>query len=217
MNMVLEASPRKEKGKQLEALRSKGVLPGVVYGPKEPATAFALPRAIFEKLFSEAGESTVITLKGLGDDKDVLVHDVAYDPVSGHVIHVDLYAIEAGKTLQVHVPLEFEGEAPVLKGDATLTKVLHEIEVECLPRNLPQHLTIDVSSLVNVGDTIHVRDIKLPAGVTLTADPEDVVIVASAVVEEVIEAVPEAPDMAAIEVEQKGKKEEEGEAPAEAA
>lgn len=213
MNMVLEATPRAEKGKQLAALRNKGVLPGVVYGPKEAATPFALPRATFEKLFAEAGESTVITLKGLGEDKDVLVHEVAYDPVTGRPIHVDLYAIEAGKTLQVHVPIEFVGEAPVLKGDATLTKVLHEIEVECMPRNLPQHLTVDVSSLAAVGDAIHVRDIKLPTGVTVTADPEDVVVVANAVVEEVEEA-PAAVDMAAIEVEQKGKKEEEGEAAA---
>lgn len=212
MEMTLQASPRTEKGKQLKALRSAGVLPAVVYGPKESALSFSLARKEFEKLFAEAGESTLIMLKGLGADKEVLVHDVAYDPVSGHPIHVDFYAIEAGKTLRVHVPIEFEGEAPVLKGDATLTKVLHEIEVECLPRSLPQHLTIDISTLMQVGDSIHVKDLKLPAGVIVVADPDDVIVVANAVVEEVEEA-PAAVDMDAIEVEQKGKKEEE-EAPA---
>ncbi len=208
MEMILEAQARTEKGKQLKNLRAKGVLPAVVYGPKETSSPLSLSRAVFEKLFSKAGESTVITLKGLGEDKDVLVHEVAYDPVSGHAIHVDFYAIEAGKPIQVHIPLEFVGEAPVLKGDANLAKVLHEIEVECLPRNLPQHLTVDISSLAAIGDSIHVRDIKIPTGVTVLTGADDVVIVANAVVEEV--EAPVAVDMAAIEVEQKGKKEEEG-------
>jgi large subunit ribosomal protein L25 len=212
MEMILEASPRAEKGKQLKELRARGVLPGIVYGPKEAATPLALSRAVFEKLFAKAGESTVITLKGLGSDKEVLVYEVEHDPVSGHAIHVDFYAIEAGKTIRVHVPIEFVGEAPVLKGEATLTKVLHEIEVECMPRNLPQHLTVDVTSLAAIGDAIHVRDLAPIAGVEILAEADDVVVVANAVVEEVEEAAPV--DMAAIEVEQKGKKEE-GEAAAE--
>jgi len=207
MEMILEVAARALKGKQLVSLRTKGILPAVVYGPKEAAAPLSLSRAVFEKLFAKAGESTVITLKGVGEDKDVLVQDVAYDPVSGHAIHVDFYAIEAGKPIQVNIPLEFDGEAPVMKGDATLTKVLHEIEVECLPRNLPQHLSVDISTLAAIGDTIHVGDIKVPAGVTVLTSAEDVVIVASAVVEEV-EVAPEAVDMTAIEVEQKGKKEE---------
>lgn len=206
MEMILEASLRAEKGKQLKNLRASGVLPGVVYGPKEAATPLALSRAVFEKLFAKAGESTVITLKGLGADKEVLVHDVEHDPVSGHVIHVDFYAIEAGKTIRVHVPIEFTGEAPVLKGEATLTKVLHEVEVECMPRNLPQHLTVDVSTLAVIGDSIHVRDINVPAGVELMAEADDVVVVANAIVEETEDVAPL--DMAAIEVEQKGKKDE---------
>ncbi len=213
MVMTLKASPRTEKGKQLKELRNNGVLPAVVYGPKEEAAALSLSLKEFEKLFSEAGESTVITLSGVGSDKDVLVQEVAFDPVSGHAIHVDFYAIEAGKALRVHVPIEFEGEAPVLKGDATLTKVLHEVEVECLPKNLPQHLTVNIEALVNIGDSIHVRDIILPAGVEIIAEPDDVVVVANAVVEEV--EAPVAVDMTAIEVEQKGKKEEDEAAAAE--
>lgn len=209
MNMVLEASVRAEKGKKLEALRARGVLPAVVYGRKEASTPLSLSRAAFEKLFAAAGESTVITIKGLDTEKEVLVHEVEYDPVSGHPIHVDFYAIEAGKPIRVEVPLEFVGEAPVLKGEATLAKVLHAIEVECLPRNLPQQIEVDITALVNIGDSIHVSDLKIPAHVELIAEPTDVVIVANAVVEEVEEA-PQAVDMSAIEVEQKGKKEEEG-------
>lgn len=209
MEMILQASPRALQGKKLRTLRKEGVLPAVVYGPKEAALPISLTQKDFEKLFAKTGESTLISLAGLGDAKDVLVHDVSYDPVSGSIIHVDFYAIEKGKTLTLDVPIEFEGEAPALKsGSAMITKVLHEIEVECLPGNLPQHIVVDISTLTEIGSVIHVRDIVVPTGVTFSADPDDVVVVISAAEEEVESAL-EAPDMAAIDVEKKGKKEEE--------
>lgn len=209
METKLQASPRTIQGKKLRALRAQGVLPAVVYGPKEKALSIGLSQKEFEKLFKDAGESTLITLTGLGDAKEVLVHDVSYDPVLGIPLHVDFYAVEKGKMLTVHVPVEFEGEAPVLKlGTAMLTKVLHEIEVECLPSDLPQHVTVDLSSLTEIGSSIHVKDINPIRGVTFIADPEDVVVVINAALEET-EEVAEGPDMAAIDVEKKGKKEEE--------
>jgi len=209
MEMILQASPRTVKGKKLKSLRSEGVLPGVVYGPKESTLSVSLSLKEFEKLFSTAGESTLIVLKGLDSDKEVLVHDVAHDPLTGTPLHVDFYAVEQGKLLQVHVPIEFVGEAPVLKsGSAMLTKVLLEVEVECLPRAIPQHLELDLSILTEIGATLHLKDIVLPEGVTLVADGDDTVVVVSEVVEE-IEAPVEVPDMAAIDVEKKGKKDEE--------
>ena len=211
MEMILQASARTLQGKKLRMLRKEGVLPAVVYGPKETALSISLTQKDFEKLFAKTGESTLISLTGLGEAKDVLVHDVSYDPVSGSIIHVDFYAIEKGKTLTLDVPIEFEGEAPALKsGSAMITKVLHEIEVECLPSNLPQHIVVDISTLTEIGSVIHVRDIVVPTGVTFSADPDDVVVVVSAAEEEVETAL-EAPDMAAIDVEKKGKKEEEAE------
>lgn len=214
MVMTLAASPRTETGKKLKDLRDAGMLPGVVYGPKKEATNFTISRKEFEKVFAASGESTLISLTGLGEPNDVLVHAVDTDPVTGHPIHVDLYAVEANKLLQVHVELEFVGDAPVLKaGSAVLTKVLHEVEVECLPRDLPAHITVDVSGLSEVGATIHVKDLPVLPGVQYLADADDVVVVASEVVEEVEEA-PAAVDMSAIEVEKKGKQEEE-EAPQE--
>ncbi len=209
MEMILQASPREARGKKLAGLRKEGVLPGVMYGAKEAAVPLSLSLKDFEKLFAQAGESTLIVLKGLGADKEVLVHDVAHDPLSGAPIHVDFYAVEAGKTLTVGVPIEFTGEAPALKiSSTTLTKVILEVEVECLPRNIPQHLEVDLSSLKEVGDTIHMKDIKLPTGVTLAVDEEDVVVIVSQVEEE-SETPAEALDMSQIDVEKKGKKEEE--------
>jgi len=209
MEMILQASPREARGKKLAGLRKEGVLPGVMYGAKEAAVPLSLSLKDFEKLFAEAGESTLVVLKGLGADKEVLIHDVSHDPLSGVPLHVDFYAVEAGKMLTVGVPIEFIGEAPALKiPSTTLTKVILEVEVECLPRNIPQHLEVDLSSLAEVGDTIHMKDIKLPAGVSLAVDAEDVVVIVSQVEEEA-ETPIEAPDMSQIDVEKKGKKEEE--------
>lgn len=207
MAVTLKAEKRAERGKQLEKLRKAGKLPGVVYGPKEETTALTLEKTVFEKLFRDAGESTIITLQGIGEDKEVLVHDVAFDPVKGGPIHVDFYAIERGKELTLDVPLEYEGEAPAVKLGASLTKVLYEVEVTCRPSKLPQYIVVDVSTLDDFGKQIHVSDLVAPEGVKIENDPNEVV----ALVQEVEEEVEEAPapiDMDAIEVEEKGKKEE---------
>ncbi|NCN52451.1 50S ribosomal protein L25 [Candidatus Parcubacteria bacterium] len=210
MTVTLNVEKREIKGKKLVGLRKAGKLPAVVYGPKEEATTIALDKATFEKIFREAGESTIITLTGVGEDKEVLVHDVAFDAAKGGAIHVDFYAIERGKELTLDVALEFVGEAPAVKLGGSLTKVLHEVEVTCRPNALPKHLIIDVSSLVDFGSSVHVRDIVVPEGVKIENDPEEMI----ALVQEVKEEAEEAPaeiDMDAIAVEEKGKKEEDSE------
>lgn len=208
MTFSLTVEAREIRGKKLAALREQGKLPGVVYGPKEKATPLLIDRVAFEKVLKDAGESSVITLEGLGTPKDVLVHDVSFDPARGGATHVDFYAIEAGKEITLHVPLEFIGEAPALKQGGTLTKVLHEIEVTCVPANIPQHIDVDISVLDSLDAQIHVKDLVIPAGVTIENDPEDVIVLVQAVEEETEDA-PTAIDMSAIEVEKKGKTEEE--------
>jgi large subunit ribosomal protein L25 len=207
MTFSLTVEARAERGKKLAALRAQGKLPAVIYGPKEAATPLSIDRIAFEKVLKEAGESSVITLKGLDTPKDVLVHDVSFDAARGGVTHVDFYAIEAGKEITIHVPLEYIGEAPALKQGGTLTKVLHEIEVTCVPANLPQHIDVDISVLDTADKQIHVKDLVIPKGVTVENDPEDVVVLIQEVKEETEEA-PEAIDMSAIEVEKKGKTED---------
>jgi large subunit ribosomal protein L25 len=207
MTFSLAVEARKERGKQLAALRTAGKLPAVMYGPKETAVPLSVDRVAFEKLLKDAGESSIITLTGLDTPKDVLVQEVSFDPVRGGTIHVDFYAVEAGKEITVHVPLTFVGEAPGLKQGGTLTKVLHEIEVTCVPANLPQHIDVDLALLTTQDAQIHVRDLTLPAGVSIENDPEDVVALIQAVEEDTGEA-PAAIDMSAIEVEKKGKTEE---------
>lgn len=213
MTLTLQVALREKRGKKNASLRALGDMPAVVYGPKHEAQSITLKTHDFEKLFKKTGESTIIALTGLGQDIDVLVHDVDVDPVTGTARHADFYAIEIGKTLNIRVPIEFVGESPAVKLGAVITKVLHDIEIEALPRNLPQHLTVDISTLANFHDMIHVRDLALPEGVTVMGDGEEIVAVATEVKEEVDEA-PTAIDMSAIEVEKKGKTEEEGEADA---
>jgi large subunit ribosomal protein L25 len=204
MTFSLPVEIRTERGKQLNKMRNAGKLPAVMYGPKEESTPLTIDKIAFEKLFKQTGESSVIVLSGLTTPKEVLVHDVSFDPRKGGMTHVDFYALEAGKEITVGIPLEFVGEAPALKLGGTLTKVLYEIEVTCMPKDLPQHISVDVSTLVDFESQIHVKDLTIPANVKIENDMEDVVALVQAVTEEA-EAPVEAIDMSAIEVEKKGK------------
>lgn len=203
MTFSLPVEIRTVHGKKLTKLRSEGKLPAIMYGPKEEATLLTIDKIAFEKLLKQAGESSVVVLSGLDTPKEVLIHDVSFDALRGGIMHVDLYAVEAGKEITVHVPLEFIGEAPAVKLGGTLTKVLHEIEVTCLPVNLPQHIDVDVSMLEDFEKQIHVKDLVIPKGVTLETDVEGVVALVQAVEEEVEVDAPV--DMSAIEVVKKGK------------
>lgn len=203
MSFTLEASVRTETGKKVAHLRDNGGLPAVMYGPKQTPIAITLSKLDFDKVFKEAGESSVITITGLEKPVDVLVQDVAFDARKGGIVHVDFYAIEKGKKLTVDVPLHFVGEAPALKIGGTLTKVLHEVEVEADATKLPKEIIVDISTLVDFEAQIHVSDLVVPQGVTIKDNPEDVVALIQQVKEEV--EAPAALDMSAVEVEKKGK------------
>jgi large subunit ribosomal protein L25 len=168
----------------------------------------SVPKAVLEKTVHEAGESTIIVLEGIGAPVEVLIHDVAFNARKGGIEHVDFYAIEAGKEITVDVPLEFVGEAPAVKLGGSLTKVLHEVEVTCAPKDLPQHIDVDVSVLVDFDSQIHVRDLVLPKGVKVENDADDVVALVQEVEEDTSDE-PAAIDMAAVAVEKKGKTETE--------
>lgn len=214
MTVTLTATKRDATGKSAaRMLAADGRMPAVVYGPKQEATPISLPLNEFKKVLRDAGESSVIALEGLGSALQVLIHDVDLDPVTSQPRHADLYAIEKGAKVEVAVPLTFVGESAAVKAGANLVKVMHELEVEADPANLPHELEVDIAPLAAVGDQIRVSDLVIPAGVTVKADAEEVVALAQAVEEEPEEETA-APDMDAIEVEAKGKTEEE---PAESA
>ena len=204
MTTKLEVTKRENNAKKL---RQGGKVPGVVYGPKQEPISIAVDKIAFEKTLRSAGESTIINLTGLGDDIEVLIHDVAFDPKKGGVEHVDFYAIERGKELTTNVALEFVGESPVEKTGATVTKVLQEVEITCRPSALPSHIEVDISKLDSEDAQICIKDLDIADDITVTLDEDTVVAAVAAAREEEPEEV--APvDMDAVEVEEKGKEEE---------
>ncbi len=211
---------KRDLNTNVKAVRVTGDIPAVFYGAGEENTSVSISKSEFKKVWRNAGESSAVKVD-LGDKQvDVLIHDVQVDPVSDEPIHVDFLAIDMKKKIKVGVPLEFVGVSEAVKtGVGNLVKVLHELEIEALPADLPHNLEVDVSALATLEDQIYVADIKLPAGVVAITAGTDVVASIVAQVEEK-EEVAAPVDLSAIEVsEKKGKKEEEGaegaEAPAE--
>jgi large subunit ribosomal protein L25 len=204
---------KREASEKPEEVRASGLIPAVFYGPKEPAQSIKIVYNEFEKALKEAGESTVVVLDLDGQEHETLIHDVSYHPVRGTISHIDFYVIEKGKKVQVPVALEFIGVAPAEKSlGGTLVKVMYEVEIEAMPKDLPHEIVVDISSLVDFESQIHASDLVLPSGVTLITDPEEVIALVQEANEEELEAPVEAVDIASIEVEKKGKKEEEAEA-----
>lgn len=207
MTLTLAAEKRGNE-KSAHVLRAAGMLPGVVYGPTREPLSITLTKKEFDKVFKTAGESTIIELTGLGTPVSVLVKEVDFAPTKGGVRHVDFYALEMNKEITATVPLHFIGESPAEKAGGVVNRVLHEIEVTCMPVNLPSHIDVDISTLENIGDQFHISDLAIPKGVAVDTGAEEVVVVIGEPAEE--EEVPVEPvDMSAIEVEKKGKTEEE--------
>lgn len=208
--LTLSVKRREKSGARAPQLRRAGAIPGVVYGAHYLSTPIVVSARAFQKVLREAGEATVVALEGLGDPLPTLIHEVDLDPITNNPRHVDFYAVTKGKKVQVAIPILFIGESPAVEAGANLVKVLHELEVEADPMNLPHNIEVDLSVLRAINDRIYARDLTLPAGVALTSEPEDVVALVQEIVEEKEEAVPT--DISSIEVEGKGK-EVETEAP----
>lgn len=208
--LTLEAQIRDIYKKKLKSSRGEGLLPAVMYGPKDKAQSIFIGERDFYRVWKEAGESTVIGVKLGGEEKEVLIHEVDMDPVKDVPRHADFYILEKGKEITVSIPLEFVGEAPAVKNlGGTVVKVMHELEIKVLPKDLPHSIEVDVTSLENLESQIAIHDLRLPEGVKPTANADDVV-AAIATQQEEDETEAEPADISSIEVEKKGKTEEGG-------
>ena len=156
-------------------MRAAGRIPAVCYSPGSTATQISLDPKALDRLLhkSSAGMNTLIDLSGGGlDGKVVLVKELQRDPVTSLLLHADLFAVDVDKPIEVKVPVRIVGTPTgVTFGGGILDFPLREIEVLCLPRAIPEDLPIEVGAL-QVGDSIHVRDIPLPAGIQLMSDPD---------------------------------------------
>lgn len=195
----------------LEDIRAEGNIPAVFYGPKQESTPITISSVDFLKLFEEAGESTPVLLTDGKTEHRALIHDINWDPVKDTPRHADFYIVEKGQKVQVAVPLEFTGVAPAEKTlGGVLMKSVHELEIEATPGNLPQLIEVDISSIVTFEDQILAKDVVLPADVTLVGDGDSMIVQVQAAKDQDLEST-DGPDLENIEVEQKGKGEEEGE------
>lgn len=220
--MELNVKTRTELGKKTNALRRAGFLPGVVYGEKVPSHPVSVPQSDFMKVYKEAGESTIFKLKiDGGKEHDVLIYDITLDPLKDIPEHVDFYAVSQDRTLRHKVPLEFVGESPAVKNlSGILVKVMHEIEIEALPKDLPHSIEVLISSLEELEAKLHVSDLTLPKGVKLHGhQPEEVVVLIETPRSEdelkAMDEVPAAEVVAEVKTERELKAEEEGKKEAE--
>ncbi len=199
----------RDKAVSLDTLKKEAKMPAVFYGKKTESTPITLLKKDFLAVWKAAGESGVVTIKTPKGTVDTLIQDVDLDPVTDIPRHVDFYVFEKGKKIEVSVPLEFVGVSPAVKDlGGLLVKALHDLKISADPQHLPHSIDVDISSLVDFSSQILAKAIKLPAGVDLIENPEEVVAAASAPREELVEE--SAPiDLSSIEVEKKGKKEEE--------
>ena len=156
-------------------LRQGPVIPGIVYGRAMEPLSVAVPRKALAKLLqTKAGEHALVTLR-LEDsktwEKPALIHDLQHDPVDGHVIHVDFHAIVLTEQIHVKIPVMLKGDPVGVKMDGgVLEQFLRELEVECLPTEIPEGVEVDVAAM-KIGDTIHVRDLVPPKNAKLLSDP----------------------------------------------
>jgi large subunit ribosomal protein L25 len=171
----LVARLREKKGKKVKGLRKKGILPAILYGPEIENLNLEVKEKEFEKIFKEVGESSLIDLC-VGEKKyKAIIHQVQKDPIEGKIIHIDFYSPSLKEKIEVKVPLVFEGVAPAVKDlGGTLVKNISEIEIQCLPDNLPKEIRVDISGLKSFQDFIFVRDLKLPEGVKVLRKEDDI-------------------------------------------
>jgi large subunit ribosomal protein L25 len=203
---------KRKIGGNLDSLRKKGLIPAVFYGKKEASTPIVVQLNDFIKVWENAGESSVVTLKVKeGEELEALVHDVDLDPVTEVPRHADFYVFEKGQKIKLEIPIEFFGVSAAVKDlGGILIKVSRALEIEALPKDLPREIKVDISPLVNFESQILAKDITMPEGVALVGDANEVIALVSEAKEEVVEEVAAPVDLSAIEVEKKGKKEEEG-------
>jgi len=177
-DITVEAEPRESRGKnEARRLRVKGLAPGVLYGAGGEAVALSVsPKDLGKILNSKTGHNTIfnVAVKG-GETTPVMIVDWQNDPVKENMLHIDLKRIDLNKKLRVKVPVHALGEPKGVKLQGGLLELItREIEIECLPDDIPESFTIDVTEL-SIGESIRASQVVLPAAVTLVSQADSVI------------------------------------------
>ena len=185
--VILNATKREKIGKEYcKKLRKQGLIPAIVYGPRFNPLPIAVKANELESiLIKHKGETILFTLQlnnGELTKVQALLKEYQTHPITDKIIHIDFLAIHEEETITLDIPLEFLGKPVGISKGGILEILLHELTIECLPSNIPDKIYVDINNL-DVGDVLHVKDIKVPEGVKVINDPEETVltIVAEAV------------------------------------
>ena len=211
-DLILEVAHRDVMRKKTRFLRRQGITPVHLFGHNVESLALQSDTAELQRIIAHAGMTRPISLKLGGDKhpKSVLIREIQRDPVNRQLLHVDFYQVRKGEKIKVDVPIVLVGEAPAVKTKGRmLTHSITSLSLECLPDRLPSQIEVDLSSLEEVGQAIHVRDIVLDPEITLITDPDQLVVKISEARVEKVEEVAEVAAEEEVEVEA------EAEAPAE--
>lgn len=191
-------------------LRKEGLIPAELYGHGVKNVHLSVPAKEFNKVFKEAGETTVITLHVGAKKHPVMIHEVLRDRILNDIVHIDFHEVRMDEKIRAHVPVEFVGESPAVKEFAAIiNKAIAEIEVEAFPQDIPHSFVVDLAALDAIDKSIYVKDLAVPKGVTLHIESDAAIATATPprVVEEVV--VEETPvDVSAIASETEEKKAE---------
>ncbi len=218
--LELNVNTRKEAGKKNKQLRNQGLIPAVLYGPKIENLNLSVDYTQFNRIYQKAGESTLIQLnlknKEIKEkERIVLVNDIKRDVLSNNIIHIDFYEVRMDQEISVEIPLNFVGQSEAVKSlDGVLVKSLQSLNISALPKNLIHEIEVDISKLKTFDDIIRVKDLKVPENVKIEAEEDEAVVsVTPPRSEEELEALEETPEESIdeVEVEEKGKTEEETE------
>jgi large subunit ribosomal protein L25 len=172
----IQAGLRKEKGRKVNVLRAEGKVPGILYGFEVEPTPIVIDRNAFNKVYAQAGESTLIDLEVDGKTHAVLISDIQRDVLTDFFTHVDFRKVNMKRKIEAKIPLKLVGESPAVKSlGGTLVQSLEEIEVSSLPDALVHEIEVDISSLNTFEDMIRVKDVKVPEGIEVKTWSEQAV------------------------------------------
>ena len=206
--IVFAAEPRDVIGKHVKSLRREGKLPAILYGKHISPIAISLDHRVVSRTLAHVSQSTLVTIKVAGDTHVGLIREKQRDVLSGEFLHLDIQVVSLAENIRTNVSIALVGEAPAVKlVNGIVFSSVDVLEVEALPRDLPEKIQVDISGLSGIGDAIHVRDLAVSDKVRILADEDTLIVVITAQAAEEVEVVEEA--VIEPEVIEKGKKEEE--------
>jgi len=215
--IVLDATKRDVIGKKVKLLRQEGKLPAVIYGKSIKATPIVLDSRSTTNILKKVSESTIVNISLDGKEHAALIRDRQIDYIKGTILHLDFQVVSLTEKIRTNVHIELIGESPAATSlGAMIVNGISDVEVEALPNDLPEKITVDISVLAEIGDAIYVKDLPSIDKVAILTDPEELIAITSIVKEEVIkepaeEAEGEAEEGTEPEVIEHGKQEEESE------